>query len=401
MMGKSPNNLSILFVGTIPPHPGGSAIANSHLLIGCAKLGHKVRALAPITAEALQTRDVFAAGHSDIRVTRYMVPSFESFPNIPASDDYRRLEGNQINDMLPAMIARERPDIIIIGRETFAWHVPDLARTSSLPCILMIHGATTIGILTGTYSEVLAEQLLKQYRKVNLIVIPAKHMAKSLEQLGINNIKVIPNAVDLHQFSPRRKNDALLRELAVRDDDIIVMHLSNLKTLKRPLDMVNSAERALQHNSSLVYVIVGDGPCRAIMEEACKSKGISEKFRFVGWVDYDKIPDYINLADMVVMPSEAEAQALVYLETQACARLLLATDIPGALEVIVDGETGLLFRTGDIDDLTEKTLLAAGNPELRADIGRKAREQVQAHSLKDAVAAYVAALQEIVRRHRG
>jgi glycosyltransferase involved in cell wall biosynthesis len=56
------------------------------------------------------------------------------------------------------------------------------------------------------------------------------------------------------------------------------------------------------------------------------------------------MPDYINLADIVVMPSAAETQALVYLETQACARLLLASDIPGAREVIVDGETGLLFR---------------------------------------------------------
>jgi glycosyltransferase involved in cell wall biosynthesis len=336
--------LNILFVGTLPPRLGGSAIANSQLLVGCAALGHTVRALAPITAEALQSGDVFAAGHPGIGVTRYLVPSFENSPNLPASDSHRQLEGKQIQEVLPALITRQRPDIIIIGREAFAWYVPALASMYSLSCLLMVHGATTIGILTGTYPEALAQRLLAQYRKVDLIVTPAQHMAENLRQLGLNNIRVIPNAVDLQRFSPRPKNEALLQQLTIRDDDIVVVHVSNLKSLKRPLDIVSSAEKALRHNPKLVYVIVGDGPCREPMEDACRSSNISERFRFVGEVAHDRMPDYINLADIVVMPSAAETQALVYLETQACARLLLASDIPGAREVIVDGETGLLFR---------------------------------------------------------
>jgi glycosyltransferase involved in cell wall biosynthesis len=243
--------------------------------------------------------------------------------------------------------------------------------------------------------------LLQQYRKVKLIVTPAKHLAESLRQLGVHHTKTIPNAVDLHQFSPRPKNNALLRELAIRDDAVVVAHASNLKALKRPLDVVSSAQRALQQNPRLVYVIVGDGTCREVLEEACRERRISEYFRFVGWVDYDRMADYINLADMVVMPSEGETQARVYLETQACARLLLASDIPGAREVIVDGETGLLFRKGDVDDLTAKMLSAASDPELRTAIGRKARQRVQVHSLTDAVAIYIATLQEVIQQQRG
>jgi glycosyltransferase involved in cell wall biosynthesis len=58
------------------------------------------------------------------------------------------------------------------------------------------------------------------------------------------------------------------------------------------------------------------------------------------------VPDYINLADVVVMPSEREGQSLVYLEAQACGKLIVASDIPAAREVITDGETGLLFERG-------------------------------------------------------
>ncbi|MGE0682986.1 MAG: glycosyltransferase family 4 protein [Candidatus Binatia bacterium] len=392
--------LSILFIGTLPPRVGGSAIANSQLLLGCAALGHRVRALAPMTTEAMQTGDVFAASHPDIEVTRYFVPSFENSPNVPASDHHRQVEGQQIQEMLSALIARERPDILIIGREAFAWYVPALAATFALPCLLMVHGATTIGILTGSYPEDQARQLLEQYRRVDLIVTPAKHMAENLRRLDLTNIKVIPNAIDLQRFSPKPKSEVLLRQLSIQTDDITIVHASNLKSLKRPLDLVHSAERTLRQNPNLVYLIVGDGPCRKPMEEACQISNIAERFRFIGEVDHERMPEYINLADMVVMPSAAETQALVYLETQACARLLLASDIPGAREVVVDGETGLLFRTGDIEDLTSKILLGASDDGLRAHIGHKAWEQVQSHSLSEAVATYAATLAEVVRRRQ-
>ena len=55
------------------------------------------------------------------------------------------------------------------------------------------------------------------------------------------------------------------------------------------------------------------------MEDACRRMGIVERVRFVGWIDYDRMPDYLNLADIVVMPSEAETQARVYLERRHAA----------------------------------------------------------------------------------
>ncbi len=391
--------LNILYVGRLPPHPGGSAISCSQLLIGFAALGHMVRALAPITVEALRPVDSWTACPPEIRVMRFLVPYFQISTYLPPPDEYRQWEGEQIRKILPSLITDERPDIVITGQEAFAWHVPTVAKAHSLPCILMVRGGATQGILDGTYPKALARQLLAEYRKANLTITPAKYLAEGLRQSGLANIKVIPNAVDLRQFSPTPKDPALLQELAIRDDEIVVVHVSNLKPLKRPLDILHLAEKVVPQHPRLVFVIVGDGPCRGRLEETCRRTQIWKKFRFAGWVDYHQIPAYINLADIVAMPSETEAQARVYLETQACARLLLASDIPAAREVIVDGETGLLFRKADIDDLTAKILLAAGNPEIRAAIGHKARERVQSHSLDAAVAAYLASFEEVVRQH--
>ena len=132
-MPKLRKSLNILYVGTLPPHPGGSAISCSQLIIGFAKLGHTVRALAPITAEALRSGDVFAASQPEIDMTRFQMPYFETTPYISPSDEYRRLEREQIRKGLLYLIANKRPDIIFIGRETFAWHVQTSPEPNPFP----------------------------------------------------------------------------------------------------------------------------------------------------------------------------------------------------------------------------------------------------------------------------
>jgi glycosyltransferase involved in cell wall biosynthesis len=400
-MPLAQTSFDILYVGTLPPHQGGSAISGSLLLIGFAKRGCSVRALAPMTAEAAGRGDTFAACHPEIEVMRFLVPYFENSPEIPPPEEYRKREGQQIQEKLPGLIAHKRPDIILIGRETFAWHVPDIAQRYSIPCILRMAGATTMGLLNGSHSETQARRLLEQYRKVELLVTPAKHLAESVRQLGLQHIKTIANGVDQEQFSPQPKSHALLQELGIGDDEIVVMHVSNMRPAKRPADVVVSAQAALLRNPKLVYVIVGDGRCLPTLKEMCLRNGLADRVKFAGWVEYQRVPDYINLADIVVMPCETETQARVYLETQACARVLLASDIPGAREVVTHGETGLLFRKGDIEDLTTKTLLAASDPKLRAEIGRRSRDRVQAHSLDQAVTAYIATFREVLQHKAG
>ena len=365
-------SLNILYVGSLPPHPGGSTIVGSQLVVGFSDLGHKVRALAPVTAEGLEASRFFAARHPRVGVTRYQVPYFETSPEIPVPDDYLRSEGEQIRKFLNALIAEERPDIIVIGRGKHGGHVPTVALDHSIPCIMIVHGSTIFGILNSTIPRNTAQQLVGNYRNVNEVVAVAKHLVEPLRRLGLDHVRVIPNGVDLNRFRPTPRNRALLDELDIAHGDVIVVHASNMKPLKRCLDIVRSAEEVVRHIPNLVYVIVGDGDCLGAMKQACDSSHLAKNFRFVGWVDHDHMPEYINLADIVVMPSEAEAQALVYLEAQACGRVLVASDIPGAREVIDNGETGLLFRKGDVRDLTAKTLLAAGDTQLRAEIGRKA-----------------------------
>src|SRR5688572_7185384 len=90
----------ILYVGTLPPRPAGASFMSAQLLSRFVRLSHRVRALAPITREGLEAGDPFAIQDLDLELTRYTVPYFEGFPNIPAPDDYRQREGETIHEAL-------------------------------------------------------------------------------------------------------------------------------------------------------------------------------------------------------------------------------------------------------------------------------------------------------------
>lgn len=391
--------LDILFVGTLPPHPGGSAVANWRFLVGLARRGHRVRALAPITPGAPDA-EALEGSHPDVAVARYPVTRFEIVQNLDPDDPLRRWEIGQIVERLPGLIAGRRPDLLLIGRENLLWAAAEIAGAPDVPCVLIIHGPALVRALTGEWPEGLARRLREQLGRFALRVTSARHWAACLEGAGAGPVTVIPNAVDRQRFSPGPRDPALVRELGLPTDTLTIVHASNLKSAKRPLDIVESAAAALAAEPGIVYVIVGDGPMRGELERACQERGLAGQFRFTGWIETPRMPSYVRLADIVLMPSAWEAQALVYLETLACGRVLLASDIPAAREVVVDGETGLLFRAGDIAALTEKTLLAARSAPLREAIGRRARESVRVHGLDDVARAFAAVLQEVVRGDR-
>ncbi len=316
----------------------------------------------------------------------------------PAAAPYRRQQTEQVCAHLMRLIGQDRPDLILVGRESFVWGVPDLAVTSGIPSAVMCHG-TIFYLLQGRYPEPLGAWLLAELRKTDLIICCARHMAETMTDAGFSRPLALSNAIDATRFRPAAKDRSLLGTLGFAQDALIAVHASNLKPIKRLSDVLDAAVMVRQSCPRLCYLIVGDGRDRSIVENACRDRGLADQFRFVGWIDQMRMPEFFNLADMVIMPSASEGISLACLETMACGRLVIASDIPGAREIITDGETGLLFRMGKIEDLAAKIVLAAGDPGLRTRIGRAARAYVERHHrLEDMVGRYEAVLQGLIAR---
>lgn len=371
--------LDVVFVGVLPPHPGGSAITSALLLSGIARSGHTVRALVPVAEQTRGLSQAFAARNPDIRFTFFPVPYHNVTAESPPPADYRAKQRRSVRRGLRGILDERRPDVVIIGRETFASCVVPLVKEARLPCVLRVSGSLADAVVRGAYPKRLQSGVTSAFRRADVVVVQAEHMAAALRSLGAANIHTIPNLVDLKRFRPGPKNPEVLRRLGCSEDDIIVLHPSNLKDGKRPLDVVDSAKESLKSEPKLMYVVAGDGPLRGEMERHCRNARILSRFRFTGWLDYDQMPDYMRSADMVVVPSAHEQQARVYVETMACGRLLLASNISAARELVDDGKSGLLYPVGDWRALAERTLAAAGSRAMRIRVGRGARLRASAH----------------------
>ncbi len=383
--------VDVLYVGTLPPHPGGSAISAVQILGALARHGSRVRAVGPHTLDTAAAAEALAAEYPEIEFHRYPVPYYELIPDRAHGGDYRAAEKAGIRSLLPRLIAAGRPDVIFLGRETYTWHLPEPDITGDIPCLVRAAGGGVNGLVAGLSPDGFADRL----RRTHMQVVPGRHMISVLQEAGCANVRFIENVVDLERFRPGPKPGALLADLDIDPGHLVVSHVSNLKAVKRPADFVEAAATVREAIDDVTFLMVGDGALRTELEELARRLGVIDHFRFTGWVDYAKVPDLLLASDIVVMCSRREGLARVYLETMACERLLVSSDIPPAREVVEHGRTGLLYPLGDVAALAQCIVSAAGHPQVRARMSAAAREAVRDHSLDVAGAAYARALREL------
>jgi glycosyltransferase involved in cell wall biosynthesis len=408
--------MRILYLGTLPPHPGGSAFSGAQIVVGLAARGHQVRAIAPIEARVARGGDLFARRHPELGIHRFEVAASLTTPYLSPEG---RPEGDQACALLSELLGRERPDVLFLGREGYAFGCVELAREASLPVVLRVAGGTLAGVVSGSYASTgnycrpgrsplpWDRAWLEAVAPADLLVTPAHYMRPMLERLGLERVLVIPNAIDLSQFGPGDDDDSrrlalaeMRSRLGIEDRDIVVACVANLNTRKRPLDVVASAAVALRQNPRLLYLMAGEGSVRPQVEQACRDAGIADRVRVLGWIEYDQIPTLLRLADVVVLASEAEGLARASLEALATGKVLIITDIASSHEIVRHGHNGLLFPVGDVERLAALTLEAAGDRELRLRIGRAAAAGVSSRSLQAAVTRYESALAGVIDRSR-
>ena len=121
-------------------------------------------------------------------------------------------------------------------------------------------------------------------------------------------------------------------------------------------------------------IVAGDGPARPELESLITELGLGDRVRFRGWVEPEKVPALINEATLVVMPSRwREAFGLVALQAAQQARPVVAARVGGLPEVVVDGESGILFAREDHAELARGIVRLLDDPRLAISLGETGR----------------------------
>jgi N-acetyl-alpha-D-glucosaminyl L-malate synthase BshA len=209
-----------------------------------------------------------------------------------------------------------------------------------------------------------------------------------------NDIRVIPNFIDLDRFRKQKKDH--FKHAICPNGEKLLVHTSNFRKVKRVEDVIYTFVK-IKEQIPAKLLLVGDGPERARMEAICREIGNCEDIRFLGKMD--AVEELLSVCDLFLMPSESESFGLAALEAMACEVPVISTNTGGMPELNIQGETGFLSNVGDTDDMAKNALFILKDENLP---GFKARALARAKlfDIKAIMPQYEAYYEEIVEKSR-
>jgi glycosyltransferase involved in cell wall biosynthesis len=192
-----------------------------------------------------------------------------------------------------------------------------------------------------------------------------------------DRVEVIHNGVDLTRFAMAGARRPVARKALNVDPKAFVVTM--VCRLHRPRDLCTLL-RAFQRVRKAVprsrLLIVGDGPLRGQVEEMVSSLALKDDVQLLG-LRHD-VPDILAATDAFVLASQGwEGLPLTVLEAMASALPVVASDVGGTGEAVIDGETGYLVAAGDAAALAGHLIALAGNSDLAQDMGQRGFRRVK------------------------
>ncbi len=268
---------------------------------------------------------------------------------------------------------RARPDIV----QTYMGRATRLSRFSRSP---IVHVAR----LGGFYN-------VKGYRHVDAWVGNTKGICDHLVRHGCPASKVFHIGNFVFDEPVVENRQTLRQRLGISSESIMIFSAGRLIARKGYQDLLGALSRLPSEISGRPWhcVVAGDGADRASLEEQTVSAGLADRLTWTGWLDAPG--DYYNAADLFVCPSRWEPLGNVILEGWRHRLPVVSTASQGALELITDGEDGLLCQPENPAALSEcvHRALALGDDE-RAALGQRGNATLEAsHSEAKVTEQYV------------
>jgi PEP-CTERM/exosortase A-associated glycosyltransferase len=242
------------------------------------------------------------------------------------------------------------------------------------------HGSCREGGLRYRLTRRLETYALKRADAITTI---CEGLRRDIISRGIPDAKVtvIPNAVDTQQFSMRNRPDLALRRALGVDGCMVMGFIGSFYAYEGLGLLLQAFPRIIQQAPNVRILLVGGGPQEASLKELASKLAIAHAVIFAGRVPHREVQDYYEVIDILVYPRLAMrltdlVTPLKPLEAMAQGRLIVASNVGGHRELITTGETGILFRPGDPEDLASKVLDLIRRPENWSKLQSAARRFV-------------------------
>lgn len=204
------------------------------------------------------------------------------------------------------------------------------------------------------------------YSKTKFVTISesSKEAIQGLD-LGKSGIDIVHPGVDLQKCFPGQKNE-----------EPLVVYLGRLKYYKSVHLLITAFKIILKEIPNAKLAIVGTGEEEEVLREQAKKEGLNGEIIFTGQVtEFEKLM-YLQKAWVAVNPSYMEGWGLTTIEANACATPVVASNVPGLKDSVLDNHTGFLVDYGKVEQLSEKILELLDKRQTRESMGSTASKRL-------------------------
>ena len=237
------------------------------------------------------------------------------------------------------------------------------------------HGTTREWDLRYRLTRNLETYALKRAAHVTTICDGLK---REIVRRGVpdSRVTVIPNAVDIGSFRFDEPADATLKKELGLEGKTVIGFIGSFYAYEGLDLLIDTLPRVVAELEDVRLLLVGGGPHEPVLRSAVARLELNDKVVFTGRVPHGDVHRYYSIVDVCAYPRHSMrltelVTPLKPLEAMAQGRLLVASDVGGHRELIRDGETGILFRAGNVESLGDALLRLLGQrerwPRLRAN----------------------------------
>ncbi len=224
------------------------------------------------------------------------------------------------------------------------------------------------------------------YRRARAVIANCEDVRQQLIREGVpaQKVRTVYNGLDVARVQPaQKKRSDILHALGLPADARFVTIMANMRAhvwnpeplcYKDHPTFLRAAKRIHDSVPDAAFIIAGEGEMMEATQELARNLGIADRTFFIGRCT--DVGSVLSISDVCVLSSSSEGFSNAILEYMAAGRPVVATDVGGAREAIVHGETGYLVPTGDHDQLADLVIELLSDPENATLMGEAGRRRV-------------------------
>lgn len=281
----------------------------------------------------------------------------------------RNLFNFHVKGMYKKKFSKEGYDIVIDDINKIPFYTPRYVKEPLLAISHHFFGKSIFreaGLISGTYVY-LAEKLVDRiYRDTSFVVVSESTRDEFIER-GFNpgNFSIVYNAITQEQYPMK---------VCEKNAFPTVTYFGRLKKYKSPDHLIQAFAKVSKKIPEAQLYFMGKGDFQPEMEKLCKYLKIFDKTTFHGFVSEEDKVKYLSLSNCAVNTSMKEGWGITNIEANACGTPVISANVPGLRDSVNEGQSGLLYEYGNIDELADTIYKILSDSKLQHKLNEGAVE---------------------------